>query len=105
MERPPQRRRTERMNKRKKTVVKEPTTSLYSTPVGGWIRIISLPPGDIRAQFIRLGIVEGEKILLLERLPGGTVVLQKHRQQIAIGHQLSSQIIVAVMFDEELVDA
>jgi Fe2+ transport system protein FeoA len=73
--------------------------------VGGWIKIISLPPGDVRAQFIRLGIGEGERILVLERLPGGTIVLQKHRQQIAIGHQLSRQIVVAVVYDEEPVDA
>ena len=85
--------------------MQESTTSLYSTPVGGWIRIISLPAGDVRAQFIRLGIGEGERILLIERLPGGTVVLQKNRQQIAVGHQLSRQILVAVIYDEELADA
>jgi Fe2+ transport system protein FeoA len=84
--------------------VQESTTSLFSSPVGEWIRIISLPPGDIRAQFIRLGLGEGERIFLLERLHGGTVVLQKRRQQIAIGHQLSRQIVVAVMVDQELVD-
>jgi len=80
---------------------RQATISLNSSPVGGWIRIVSLPPGVIRAQFIRLGIGEGARIRCLERLPGGTVVLQKHRQQIAVGHQLSRQIIVAAIREEE----
>ena len=81
------------------------TTSLLSSPVGSWVRIVAIPPGTIRAQFIRLGLGEGERILCLERLPGGTVILQKNRQQIAIGHQLSREIIVAVIYEEELADA
>jgi Fe2+ transport system protein FeoA len=30
----------------------------------------------------------------LERLPGGTIVLQKNRQQIALGHKLARQVVV-----------
>ena len=90
-----------RMKNREKAGTKQTTRSLHSSPVGGWVRIVSLPAGIIRAQFIRLGISEGERILCLERLPGGTIVLQKHRQQIAVGHQLSRQIVVALIRDEE----
>jgi Fe2+ transport system protein FeoA len=44
---------------------------------------------------IRLGVVKGEFIRCLERLPGGTVVIQKHRQEIAIGVTLAKTILVA----------
>lgn len=87
--------------KKNNIAARKSTVSLYSSPVGGWIRIVSLPPGIVRAQFIRLGISEGERIFCLQRLPGGTIVLQKNHQQIAVGHQLSRQIIVAVIYDEE----
>jgi len=60
-----------------------------------------MPHGTLRAQFVRLGIHEGEKVKCLERLPGGTVVIQKNRQQIAIGHQLAKQIMVIVIGDKE----
>ena len=64
---------------------------------GVWVRIISLPLGALRAQFIRVGIGEGERVECLERLPGGTIVIGKNRQQIAIGHQLAHQILVVVV--------
>jgi ferrous iron transport protein A len=50
----------------------------------------------LRAQFIRLGISEGERVTCLERLPGGTIVIQKNRQQIALGHKLAKEIFVQV---------
>lgn len=64
---------------------------------GEWVKITSLPQGVLKAQFVRLGIHEGEKVRCLERLPGGTIVLQKNRQQIAIGKKLAEQIGVKVI--------
>ena len=61
---------------------------------GNVVRVVSVPRGALRAQFIRLGISEGEKVVCLERLPGGTVVIQKNRQQIALGHKLAAQVVV-----------
>jgi Fe2+ transport system protein FeoA len=66
------------------------------------MKIISMPEGTLRAQFIRVGIREGERIQCLERLPGGTIVIRKNRQQIAIGHQLAGQIFVILVATEEL---
>jgi len=77
------------------------TIPLYSSVAGQWLRIVSVPHGILRAQFIRVGINEGERIRCLERLPGGTVIIQKNRQQIAIGHQLARQIVVVVLRDGE----
>ena len=61
------------------------------------MKIIRVPSGILKAQFIRVGISEGERVRCLERLPGGTIVLQKRRQQIAIGHQLAKQIEVMIL--------
>jgi ferrous iron transport protein A len=57
--------------------------------------ILEIPEGRSRAQLIRLGVVKGEFIRCLERLPGGTIVIQKHRQEIAIGVTLARSILVA----------
>ena len=70
---------------------------LYSVDAERWIKIHSLPKGLLHAQFIRLGVYEGERVRCIERLPGGTVVIQKNRQQIAIGHLLAKQIFVIVL--------
>ena len=67
---------------------------LYNAATGQWLRIHSLPGGFLRAQFIRLGVNEGQRVKCVERLPGGTIVIQKNRQQIAVGHLLAKQIFV-----------
>ncbi len=74
---------------------------LNFSPPGQWLKIHSLPRGHVYAQFIRFGIHEGERVRCIERLPGGTIVLQKNRQQIAIGHSLAKQIFVLVIALEE----
>lgn len=61
---------------------------------GTFITIITLPTGVVKVQLIRIGITEGDKVFCLERLPGGTIILQKNRQEIAIGYELAKQIIV-----------
>ena len=43
---------------------------------------------------IRLGILKGQLVRCLERLPGGTVVIEKNRQEIAIGVALARLILV-----------
>jgi Fe2+ transport system protein FeoA len=75
---------------------KQKTVPLILVSAGNSVKIISLPKGTLRAQFIRLGISEGERVMCLERLPGGTVVIQKNRQQIALGHKLAKQIVVQI---------
>ncbi|MBI5476449.1 MAG: ferrous iron transport protein A [Ignavibacteriales bacterium] len=73
---------------------------LNTVKSGQWIRIVSVPQGVLKAQFVRLGIHEGEKVKCLDRLPGGTIVLQKHRQHIAVGSQLAKQIIISLCIDK-----
>jgi Fe2+ transport system protein FeoA len=56
--------------------------------------ILNIPQGRPRTQLIRLGIMRGEIIKCVERLPGGTVVVEKNRQEIAIGSSLAEAILV-----------
>lgn len=56
--------------------------------------IHELPGGVMRAQFIRLGLQEGIRIHCLQRLPGGTLVVEHNRQEIALSGDLADQILV-----------
>ena len=68
---------------------------MHQVKKGSRLVIVDIPEGRSRSQLIRLGVVKGEFIRCLERLPGGTVVIQKHRQEIAIGATLARTILVA----------
>ncbi len=61
---------------------------------GSRVWIVQVPEGKRRSQLIRLGISKGEFIRCLERLPGGTVVIEKNRREIAIGMSLAKSIFV-----------
>ena len=76
---------------------KQSHIALDKAASGQWLKIKSLPTGESHPQFIRLGIHEGQRVKCLERLPGGTIVLQKNRQQVAIGHTLAKNIMVVVL--------
>ena len=67
-------------------------STLDKSKKGTSIVILNLPKGDLKSQFIRLGITEGSSVQVYERLPGGTIVLQKNRQEIAVGSELAKQI-------------
>lgn len=72
------------------------TVTLDKAKKGSYITISSLPAGIYKIQLIRLGITEGTKVYCLEHLPGGTIVLQKNRQEIALGYDLAKKIIIKV---------
>ena len=74
--------------------LKDKQISLSDVRRGNIIKILHLPSGLVRAQMIRFGITEGEIIKCLERLPGGTILIQKNRQEIAIGLELAKKIMV-----------
>ena len=59
--------------------------------------ILSLPDNsELRSQCIRLGICIGASFQCIERLPGGTIVLETNRQEIALGQSLASSIGIAL---------
>ena len=64
--------------------------------------IQSLPDNDeLRSQCIRLGLCAGASFTCLERLPGGTIVLESSRQEIALGRPLAQSINVILRSPEE----
>ena len=67
---------------------------LYFVTKGSNLTIVDIPAGKSREQLIRLGIMEGENIRCVERLPGGTVVIEKNRRELAIGAALAKTILV-----------
>lgn len=74
---------------------------LSSARKGNRLLILDIPEGRGRTQLIRLGIMKGEVVRCIERLPGGTVVIEKNRQEIAIGVSLAKTIVVASAGAEE----
>lgn len=55
--------------------------------------ILSLPENsELRSQCIRLGLCIGAGFTCIERLPGGTIVLESNRQEIALGKHLADSI-------------
>ena len=61
-------------------------------------RITGLPDDPaLRSQCIRLGLSVEALFTCLERLPGGTVVVQAHRQEIALGRALAGEIRVELL--------
>jgi ferrous iron transport protein A len=73
---------------------------LHQVKRGSRLIIMEIPDGHAKVQLIRLGVVKGEFIRCLERLPGGTIVIQKHRQEIAIGLTLARSILVTYAVSE-----
>ena len=63
---------------------------------GSFVTIRKLPEDEIRFQLLRMGISEGDRVFCLERLPGGTIILQKKRQEIAIGSELAKTITISI---------
>jgi ferrous iron transport protein A len=72
------------------------TITLDQVKKGSNLTILYLPSDLFKIQLIRLGITEGTKVHCLEHLPGGTIVIQKNRQEIAIGYDLAKKIIIKI---------
>jgi len=76
------------------------TITLDAAAKGSRLIIVGVPRGRSRMQLIRLGILEGEAIRVIERMPGGTVVIEKNRREIAIGAALAKTLRVAMPREE-----
>ncbi len=69
------------------------TETLLTARRGRRGTILSLPPNpELRSQCIRIGLVVGASFTCMERLPGGTVVVETNRQEIALGRSLAIEI-------------
>jgi len=68
--------------------------------------VVGLPDDAVlRSQCIRLGLSVGSPFFCIQRLPGGTIVVETGRQEIALGRALASQILVSLMSDARSHDA
>jgi ferrous iron transport protein A len=67
-------------------------STLDKSRKGNAAKVIKLPGGQVKSQLIRLGISEGDTLKCVERLPGGTIVIRKNRQEIALGYDLAKKI-------------
>jgi Fe2+ transport system protein FeoA len=75
---------------------------LHTISKGSRVLIVEVPEGKGKSQLIRLGILKGEFIRCLERLPGGTMVIEKNRREVAIGMTLAKSIFVAYVNNEDI---
>ncbi len=76
-------------------MVKHEAIPLHKVARGSLVRIVQIPDGNNKAQLIRLGVHVGVLVRCLEKLPGGTLVIEKNRQEIALGINLASTILVS----------
>lgn len=53
-----------------------------------------LPQGIVKDQTIRFGLTEGKEVRCQAVIPGGPVVLEVDRQEIALGRNLAKQIVI-----------
>lgn len=72
-----------------------PPRSLLDLRRGERARIVSLPSDSVlRSQCIRLGLTAGATVSCAVRLPGGTVVVETGRQELALGRSLAESITI-----------
>jgi Fe2+ transport system protein FeoA len=81
-------------------MIKDKGVPLHTISKGSRVLILDVPEGKGKSQLIRLGILKGEFIRCLERLPGGTMVIEKNRREVAIGMTLAKTIFVAYAKNE-----
>ena len=60
------------------------------------LEIISIKETKLSEDALRFGIESGECVLIVNKLPGGPIVIQKNQQQIAIGRELARAIEVKI---------
>ena len=64
---------------------------------GQLMMIKSIPDSLIRAQAIRFGINEGAVVTCREIVPAGPVIVERQKQEIAIGRGLARSITVELV--------
>lgn len=76
--------------------------NLEEAPNKSLLEIISISNEKLLEDALRFGIETGEMVRIVNKLPGGPVVIQKNEQQIAIGRELANGIQVKVIQAPEL---
>lgn len=58
--------------------------------MGETVRVMAMPPGIVRTQILRLGIVEGSQITCILNIPAGPVVVRQGNLEVALGRRIAS---------------
>ena len=66
--------------------------NLNDAPKKSLLEIVSINQSKLSEDALRFGIEPGENIKIINKLPGGPIIIQKNQQQIAIGRELASAI-------------
>ena len=70
---------------------------LLGAPNKSLLQVILISDEKLLTDALRFGIEAGDEIRIINKLPGGPVVIQKTEQQIAIGRELARVIQVKVV--------
>lgn len=70
--------------------------NLEEAPNKSALEIISINEEKLLCDAIRFGISAGEVVHIINKLPGGPIVIQKNEVQIAIGRELAKAISVRI---------
>ena len=71
--------------------------NLEGAPKQVKLEVISVNNEKLLEDAMRFGIECGECVQIINKLPGGPIVIQKNQQQIAIGRELAKAIEVVVL--------
>ncbi len=71
--------------------------NLEEAPNKQELKIVSISEAKLMESAMRFGIESGEIIFIVNKLPGGPIVIQKNQQQIAIGRELAKEIKVVLI--------
>jgi ferrous iron transport protein A len=66
--------------------------NLESAPKNHLLEVVSIAQSKLQEDAIRFGIGQGEVVSIINKLPGGPIIIQKNQQQIAIGRELANAI-------------
>ena len=70
--------------------------NLEDAPKKSNLEVISISEEKLSSDAMRFGIEAGECVQIVNKLPGGPIVIQKNQQQIAIGRELARAIKVKI---------
>lgn len=70
--------------------------NLENAPNKSALEIVSIANEKLFEDAMRFGIEAGEVVRIINKLPGGPIVIQKNQQQIAIGRELAKAIEVRI---------
>ncbi|MBI3591133.1 MAG: ferrous iron transport protein A [Candidatus Melainabacteria bacterium] len=70
--------------------------NLENAPNKLLLQVVSISNEKLLEDALRFGIESGEEVKIVNKLPGGPIVIQKNEQQIAIGRELARAIEVRV---------